>query len=393
MPVSLALLGDDAARVPVVDDPFSIGRDPGCDLCLWDLRISRRHARVVRRGGGFVVASEGRHGVYVNGEKVPQAPLHDGDEVALTPPGEPSPVTLRFDNPLQGVDLGPTTSLTRAWFEREKDRDGPPLVVARYEVLGPLGGAVGALAPRVARERGTGHEVVLSVFPPVPVGASADAWLRFVTAVAGASHPALARVVDGGVDAVEEGAMRWLASTHVRGRASSARIPEGAMPPLTVVRRLRGLAGGLHLLHSRGVVHANVSPSHVLLRTDGTAVLVGYGRAFLRRDGVFPGASPVVDPAFAAPELRAGDPGRMPTPAADVWGLCALGLAMLTGRPPAADGAPPSLRGEGIPVPAAFDDLLGRALDPSPAARPSAEDLGQGLAFAEAALSRPGSPA
>ena len=56
-------------------------------------------------------------------------------------------------------------------------------------------------------------------------------------------------------------------------------------------RSLVALSGGLHLLHTRGVVHANVSPSHVLLRTDGSAVLVGYGRAFLRRDGVFPGVT------------------------------------------------------------------------------------------------------
>ncbi len=188
-PVALVLQTGDVTRVPIVDDPFRIGRDPACDLCLWDLRVSRRHARVVRSEGGFELASEGRHGIYVNGTKVPRARLRDGDEVALTPPGDPSPIVLRFDNAMQGIALDPGGSLTRAWFEREKGRAGPPLVVARYEVLGPLGGATGASAPRLARHRTTGQDVVLSVFPPVPVGAAADAWLRFVTAVAGPRIP------------------------------------------------------------------------------------------------------------------------------------------------------------------------------------------------------------
>jgi hypothetical protein len=383
-PVALVLQTGAVTRVPVVDDPFRIGRDPGCELCLWDLRVSRRHARIARTDGGYELAAEGRHGLFVNGSKVPRAMLRDGDEIQLTPPGEPDPVVLRFDNALQGIPIGAGTSLTRAWLEREKDRAGPPLVVARFEVLGPLGGSPDAAAPRLARHRTTGQEVVLSVFPPVPVGASADSWLRFVTAVAGTSHPALAPVVDGGVDAVEEGAMRWLASTLVRGRAAAQRIAEGAQPPVTAVRRLRALSGGIHLLHTRGVVHANVSPSHVLLRTDGSAVLVGYGRGFLRRDGVFPGASPVLDRAYLAPELRDAAVTRLPTPAADVWGLAAVGHGMLTGRPPEVGGA--RLRDLGVTLPAALDELLARALDPDPGARPSAEDLGQALAFAEASL-------
>jgi serine/threonine protein kinase len=231
------------------------------------------------------------------------------------------------------------------------------------------------------------------VFAPVPVGVAADAWLRFLTAVAGAQHPALARVVDGGVDAVEEGAMRWMASALIRGRRAAERIPEGPQAPITVVRRVRGLAAGLHLLHSRGVVHANVGPSHVLLRSDGSAVLVGYGRAFLRRDGVFSSRSPEVDPAYRAPEVGDTTGDRLPTPAADVYGVAACGWGMMTGRPPTPGERLAPLRSLGIDVPASLDDVIARASDPDPVARPTAEDLGQALAFAEASLSKPGGPA
>lgn len=393
MPVALVLPSGTTVRVPVVEDPFRIGRDPVCDLCLWDLRVSRRHARIVRRGGGFEIAAEGRHGVYLRGERVEHALLRHDDEFLLTPPGEPDPVRIRFENRLEGTSISPATSLTKAWFFRERDRDGPPTVVERYETLGAVPGTEGPMAPRLARPRAGpvegALEVVLSVFPPVPVGDPADAWLRFVTAAAGAAHPALARVVDGGVDAVEEGAMRWLASTLVRGRPASQRFPEGPQAPLTVVRRLRALAGALHLLHTRGVVHANVTPSHVLLRTDGTAVLVGYGRSFLRRDGAFPGASPFTEPEFLAPELRDGNGSRLPTPASDVFGLVAVGHALFTGRAPTARRIA-SLTDAGVALPPALEHMLARALHEEPAARPSAEDVGQALAFAEATLSAPG---
>ncbi|MCC7139188.1 MAG: FHA domain-containing protein [Planctomycetes bacterium] len=387
-PVHLSLLGDAPVRVPVVDDPFWIGRDPGCDLCLWDLRVSRKHARIERGAGGFVLVAEGRHGVFVNGRRVDLSPVRDGDEIGLTPPQDATPVSLRFLNTLPGAGAPPPgTSISAAWLEAEKVREGPPRIVADYEVLGPLTGD-GPTAPRLARERTSRRDVVLSVFPPVPVGAPADAWLRFLTAVAGAEHPALARVVDGGLDAVTEGAMRWLATPVVRGRPAWLRVREGPQAPITVVRRLRALAAGLHLLHSRGVVHGAVTPSHVLLRKDGSAVLVGYGRAFLRRDGVFEGQTPVRDPLYVAPEVRA-EPTRLPGPAGDVFGLAATGWALLAGRDPfpvADGGGLPPVGAAGPAVPASVEDALRRALDPDPVQRPTAEDFGHALAFAEASL-------
>jgi hypothetical protein len=390
-PVHLSILGDSPARVPVVDDPFWIGRDPGCDLCLWDLRVSRKHARVSRNDGAYLIASEGRHGVYVNGLRVEEAPLRNGDEVALTPPGETPPIRLRFENAIEGVSVPTDASISSVWVEAQRGRERKPGIVERFEVLGPLTDD-GPMSARLARERATGRAVVLSVYPPVRVGAQADAWLRLLTALAGAAHPAMARVIDGGLEAVEEGAMRWMATVVARGRRASLRIPEGPQAPVTVVRRLRALAAGLHLLHSRGVVHGGVLPGHVLLRPDGTAVLVGYGRSFLRRDGGFevPGLAP--DPLYVAPEARERN-GHLPSPSADLFGLAAVGWGLLAGRSPFHSiddrAAPPvgTFATAGIDAPAVLEDVLVRAMSAEPADRPTAEDLGHALAFAEASLS------
>ena len=393
-PVHLAVLGEDPARVPIVEDPFWIGRDPGCNLCLWDLRVSRKHAKVSQSRGEYLISSEGKHGVYVNGKRVPFITLRNGDEISLTPPGEASPIRLRFENALEGTFVPPGGSISAAWVERVRVDDAEPALVARYETLGVLG-AEASVPLRLVRERATGREGLLSVFPPVPVGAPADAWLRLVGVLAGAEHPQLARVVDGGIEPVEEGAMRWLVTLLVRGRPASVRIQEGPQAAITVVRRLRGLAAGLHLLHSRGVVHGSVVPTHVILRSDGGVVLAGYGRSFLRRDGTFAtqsaavGTAPIAD-GFVAPEVAAPT-GRLASPAADVYGLCAVGLGLLLGHAPtpvAPGAAVPEAPAEGGAP--ALEEALRRGLDPEPSERPSAEDLGQVLAFVEASLSRPG---
>jgi pSer/pThr/pTyr-binding forkhead associated (FHA) protein len=61
-----------------------IGRRAGADIVLDDSTVSRRHALVLDRGGRPVIADDrSLNGVYVNGRRVSEAPLHHGDQVQL----------------------------------------------------------------------------------------------------------------------------------------------------------------------------------------------------------------------------------------------------------------------------------------------------------------------
>jgi pSer/pThr/pTyr-binding forkhead associated (FHA) protein len=61
-----------------------IGRRPSADVVLDDATVSRRHALVMERDGGVVIADDrSRNGLYVNGLRVTQARLRNGDEVQL----------------------------------------------------------------------------------------------------------------------------------------------------------------------------------------------------------------------------------------------------------------------------------------------------------------------
>ncbi len=64
--------------------PMSIGRDPSNDLVLPDAMVSRRHAVVELRGGQFYLRDcNSSNGSLVNGDKVNERSLRDGDLVAI----------------------------------------------------------------------------------------------------------------------------------------------------------------------------------------------------------------------------------------------------------------------------------------------------------------------
>ncbi len=70
-----------------VETELILGRDPRCDVVIPNRQVSRRHARVFRKGQEIWVEDLGsKNGTYINGERLnPQepAPLHEGDVLVL----------------------------------------------------------------------------------------------------------------------------------------------------------------------------------------------------------------------------------------------------------------------------------------------------------------------
>jgi membrane-bound lytic murein transglycosylase D len=76
--------------------PFHIGREPGCEIQLDDIHVSRRHAEVLRLRGEWIIRDlRSSNGVYVDGERVDAAPI-----------GEGVTVTLGADGPTLQIDPG-----------------------------------------------------------------------------------------------------------------------------------------------------------------------------------------------------------------------------------------------------------------------------------------------
>ena len=78
---------EDAGEVvlmPLANDVVRVGRSPANDIVLDDASVSRRHALLAVRGDAtFVLDDRSLNGVRVNGERVSEAPLKDGDALLL----------------------------------------------------------------------------------------------------------------------------------------------------------------------------------------------------------------------------------------------------------------------------------------------------------------------
>jgi pSer/pThr/pTyr-binding forkhead associated (FHA) protein len=78
---------DDGGEVVVIalgEGALRLGRGIGADVVLEDRSVSRRHAVIMCRAGEVVVLDDrSLNGVHVNGERIGQAALRDGDAIAL----------------------------------------------------------------------------------------------------------------------------------------------------------------------------------------------------------------------------------------------------------------------------------------------------------------------
>ena len=74
----------DRRVVPLPGEVTHLGRGLSADVRLDDATVSRKHAVIVRRGDDPVILDDrSMNGVWVNGERVTEATLTDGDEIRL----------------------------------------------------------------------------------------------------------------------------------------------------------------------------------------------------------------------------------------------------------------------------------------------------------------------
>jgi FHA domain/zinc-ribbon domain len=65
-------------------DRTRIGRSPECEIFLDDVTVSRNHAVLVERDGGFFVEDQGSlNGTFVNRRRIDSVELENGDELQI----------------------------------------------------------------------------------------------------------------------------------------------------------------------------------------------------------------------------------------------------------------------------------------------------------------------
>jgi FHA domain-containing protein len=79
---TLRLVPVSGPPIDVVKDQSMVGREPSCEIVVSDGSVSRRHARLEKRGGAWWVVDQGSaNGTYLNSLKVAEQALTNGQEL------------------------------------------------------------------------------------------------------------------------------------------------------------------------------------------------------------------------------------------------------------------------------------------------------------------------
>ncbi len=230
---------------------------------------------------------------------------------------------------------------------------------------------------------------------------------RFITearAMAGVRHENVAQIYSFG----EYAGVPYFAMEYVPGSTLLHRMlqhdQDGLVAPVDeVIGVIEQVCRGLRAIHDAGIIHGDIKPGNVLLGPAFRAVVTDFG--LMRWRGQAESTDTVIGtPAYIPPEVvHAEDATLTLTRGADVFSLGVTAYEMLTGRLPfliqdiadlfdvheAGTRAPPPSEWRDD-LPAAFDEVFLKAVEPDPAKRyESAEQFRRAVVAARAQVATP----
>ena len=301
---------------------------------------------------------------------------------------ESDPALRREALALAAADAGADESITDRLREAAGELGEQPVSGTRlgpYRLLREIGsGGMGTvfLAERVDAE--FDRRVAIKLIRGIATTDARQRLRRERQILADLNHPNIARLLDGGTS---EAGQPYLVIEYIEGASITRYCQSANLPRRQRLRLFQQVCRAVHYAHQRLVIHRDLKPANVLVRDDGTPVLLDFGIAKLL-DAQHSGQQtqtglPWFTPAYASPEQRAGRPVSTAT---DVYGLGALLYELLLDEAPSpqADGslpAPSAAVGAGqARIDRDLDIVVGKATHPEPDRRyGSAEALANDL--------------
>ena len=156
-----------------------------------------------------------------------------------------------------------------------------------------------------------------------------DRFVEEARKAASLSHSGIVQVYD--IAKIDEGYV--IVSEFIDGESLSTRLKQGPIPLGTAVSIVIDIARGLQHAHVRDLIHRDVKPGNILLRSAGGAVLTDFGLAVREQDLV---AEPNVVSGtirYMSPEQARGESANLDH-RTDIFSLGLVLFHMVTGRLP-----------------------------------------------------------
>ncbi|MDT4965925.1 MAG: eukaryotic-like serine/threonine-protein kinase [Acidobacteriota bacterium] len=365
MQVTLRVLsGPHSGRSFIFDqhDTFLIGRSDTAHLCLPDDRFfSRNHCLLeIAPPRCFLRDLGSTNGTYVNGQKVQEAYLRNGDRIqggqtmlavevsadqvaqfagnVHLPPTQPAIVIVECLNcgaRDQAEAASPDEHMTFLCEDCRTELRRRPQPVPGYDMVKVLGrGGMGCVM--LARNQETGETVAIKTLLP-EVAVSDQALRRFMREIDVASalkHPHIVRFIDRGTN---KGVV-YLVTEYVEG-ADAAKLADargGRLPYQEAVKIISQSLAALDYAHSQGYIHRDIKDQNILVSgtwPDYTSKLTDFGLAKSFTQTGMSGVTMAGDVAgtFAYMPPEQIRDFRNVRPASDIYAMGMTAYSLLTG--------------------------------------------------------------
>jgi serine/threonine protein kinase/WD40 repeat protein len=212
----------------------------------------------------------------------------------------------------------------------------PPetIIGGEYRIVGRLGsGGMGIVYEAVLEK--TGQTVALKmIHPGLVLGDSRPRFIREMKALGRLDHPGIVGIRHAGSHTFEASGetSEFFTMERIAGFRLHEYLKTTNATLTEKLRLMRDVAIAVQYAHDRGVIHRDLKPGNMIVRSDGRAMIFDFGLAAAVSGAETPDHHGICEgtPPYMAPEQA---DALIPSPAVDIYSLGAILYEILAGRP------------------------------------------------------------
>ena len=206
----------------------------------------------------------------------------------------------------------------------------PGTTLGPYQIVSQLGsGGMGVVYE--ARDPRLKRTVAIKLLPPnlTKDDTAKQRFLQEAQAASALDHPNICTIYE--INETDDDQL-YLVMAHYEGEALNERIARGPVELDHAIDIATQVGEGLAKAHAAGIVHRDIKPANLMVTTDGTVKILGFGLAKLAgTEGVTQTGMTLGTVAYMSPEQARGQEVDRRT---DIWSLGVVLYEMLAGQPP-----------------------------------------------------------